>query len=439
MFNLSTLSRSSAVLALCLSASACDPAPQESTCEDSETQTPGAVDGPFERITSVSFGPDNVLFIGDATNATVTAVDVGADAGYQDAHFNLFSVDALIATHFGVPSGTLAIPDMAVHPTTAEVYVAVTQTTADSTASTVVKVTPDGTVTEVDVGSATTHTLKDAISEEITFWGRESARTYSITDMDYADGYLYVAGLTNADFASTLHKVPYPFDGSEAASTVGIYHAGHGQTETRAPIRTQTILTLGGEPYMLAAYTCTPLVLIPLGEIEDGAHITGKTIGEMGSGNTPRDIMQINGQNLMTGESQPMVLLTNEQLGGMTILLSDLEAAVDAPGLTEPLGLGGGTAGVPFSPAAMWSYSNSVAQGPGRVLHTFDNPQTGGIDLLSTHAGVFMRLSGFIGEYEFNNWTCDTPEVEAMMQGAAAIAADEGIDLSSIMTGRDCE
>ena len=51
------------------------------------------------------------------------------------------------------------------------------------------------------------------------------------------------------------------------------------------------IVTLGGREYILAAYTCTPLVTIPLDSIRDGAHVSGKTIAELGYGNTPIDFI----------------------------------------------------------------------------------------------------------------------------------------------------
>ena len=40
----------------------------------------------------------------------------------------------------------------------------------------------------------------------------ESMRVEAITDLVYSDGALYVAGLSNEEFASTLRVVSFPFD-----------------------------------------------------------------------------------------------------------------------------------------------------------------------------------------------------------------------------------
>lgn len=57
-------------------------------------------------------------------------------------------------------------------------------------------------------------------------------------------------------------------------------------------------VTLNNEDYVLAAYTCTPLVLIPVKDIKDGAHVVGKTIAEMGYGNAPVDMIQFQSQGM---------------------------------------------------------------------------------------------------------------------------------------------
>ena len=96
-----------------------------------------------------------------------------------------------------------------------------------------------------------------------------------ITDIDYHDGYLYVAGLTNGEFASTLRKIAYPFtDAQEAVAGIEMYHAVHTQNETRAPIRTMTFKEINGVSTLIAAYTCTPLVTIPTSEIKEGNNYT---------------------------------------------------------------------------------------------------------------------------------------------------------------------
>ena len=42
---------------------------------------------------------------------------------------------------------------------------------------------------------------------------------------------------------------------------------------------------------MLAAYTCTPLVKIPVSDLKAGAQVKGVTISDLGSGNQPLDMV----------------------------------------------------------------------------------------------------------------------------------------------------
>ncbi|APD08236.1 hypothetical protein UJ101_02738 [Flavobacteriaceae bacterium UJ101] len=125
-----------------------------------------------------------------------------------------------------------------------------------------------------------------------------SSQNLAITDLDFHKGKLYISGMNNTDFASALRVADYPFNGNTTVATTDIYHTIHNQQETKAPIRTMLITELDGKDYVLAAYTCTPLVLFPLDEIKDGAKITGKTIAELGYGNTPVDLLAYKGQDM---------------------------------------------------------------------------------------------------------------------------------------------
>ena len=86
----------------------------------------------------------------------------------------------------------------------------------------------------------------------------------TITDMAFVNGKLIVAGLSNEEWSSALRSIPFPFTQAEKGATIQIWHASHGDFETasaRAHLR--ALHALQGQPYILAAYTCTPLVKIP--------------------------------------------------------------------------------------------------------------------------------------------------------------------------------
>ena len=145
----------------------------------------------------------------------------------------------------------------------------------------------------------------------------------TITDLAFADGRVYVAGLSNEEFASTMWKVPYPFGPGISASTLEIYHGAHGAFETHAPIRTFVPYRLSGESHLLAA---------------DGRHVKGRTLGEFGSGNYPLDMV------VYKKDGKDRLLIANSQLPLMIVKPEDIES-FEGEILEEPATY---TAGLPY-------------------------------------------------------------------------------------------
>ena len=69
--------------------------------------------------------------------------------------------------------------------------------------------------------------------------------------MAFADGRLWVAGLSNEEFASKLRAIPYPFATSMRGTSVEIYHGNHRAVETRSPVNAFVPYALNGEQYCL--------------------------------------------------------------------------------------------------------------------------------------------------------------------------------------------
>ncbi|MEM9987635.1 MAG: hypothetical protein AAF804_21295, partial [Bacteroidota bacterium] len=91
---------------------------------------------------------------------------------------------------------------------------------------------------------------------------------------------------------------------------------------------------------LVAGYTCTPLVLFPMAQLEAGSHQKGRTVAELGNWNTPVDMI------VMEKAGESYLLLANTNRAVMKIKFSDL--AGFSGSLTEPLAQRGGTEGVPF-------------------------------------------------------------------------------------------
>ena len=166
-----------------------------------------------------------------------------------------------------------------------------------------------------------------------------TSRTDAITDIAYDDGKLYVAGLSNEEFASALRVMNFPFDEEVSHTTIEVYHVAHKKSETEAPIRTLVPYTLNGKKYILASYTCTPFVSIPVDDLKPGAHVVSKTLAEFGSGNMPIDIIQYK-----NSEDKEMLMMSNSSKTLIRINPEDID--VNAAGLTEPMAEGQYTIGL---------------------------------------------------------------------------------------------
>jgi hypothetical protein len=256
-------------------------------------------------VGTLAFSPEGVLFIADGAGAAIYAYPTKTHlSAVVDPPLRVEHIDAAVATALHVRPDQVEIDGMAVQPVSRDVFLSANIRSGDHRVPAVVSVSADGKVSRFDLNAAgqTRYAIQDAPSAEQHFRSRvgevmatPSAAAYAdkakapmstmtVVDMKFHDGELFVSGVSNAAFSSTLRRIPYPFNGQGAESQVQIYHIAHGQYETRAPIRAMQFATIDGQDTLVAAYACSPLVLIPVADIKPGAKIMGKTIGDMGNG-----------------------------------------------------------------------------------------------------------------------------------------------------------
>jgi hypothetical protein len=263
----------------------------------------------------LAFGPGEILLVADSDSAKVFALDV-ADPGPDGTGepFELADLDAKLAAFLGCPVDDVIVADMAVHPRTGNVYLSVTRGRGDGSTPVIVRIDRgDASLAEVELegiayseASITNAPAHDDARTDFRFAdppdgevfeanGRQfriarlPARSSTVTDIDYVDGMVLVAGLSNEEFSSNLRRIPFPFTGKMQDNSLEIFHVAHGKWETAAPIR--TFLPFDGGSSILASYTCTPLVHFPLGELTDNGQARGRTVAELGAGNQPLDIV----------------------------------------------------------------------------------------------------------------------------------------------------
>ena len=352
-------------------------------------------------ISRLAAGPENVLFVADWKSARVHAITLPRAAQKPaGTAFNILDLDSVLSKQVG--GAKVTIEDMVVRPGTAEVYIAVSYGAAKTPALFVV--TSDQRARRVDLKAAksTSIALRDAPTSNYKFWRETPERSFTVTDMKWRDGELFIAGLSNQDFASTLRRVHYPFDSKQSVTSVEIYHTGHNLIETRAPIRAMSFATWGGKPYLVAAYTCTPIVIIPLEDLKDGAHIRGKTIGELGYGNTPADMISFSKSE--QGKTEDFLLLVNFERAADVIPVSQVEAASGRPGMEKV---------VPFGQIAGLDVTSAPLAGAMRVDNLDEKSfivvrrqlEKDALQLVTIGKELSFRLSDFISEYAFQEYS----------------------------------
>lgn len=355
--------------------------------------------GPVRSAAVLEFADEDTLFVADWRGGEIHAFDLPATS-VAAAPFNVMDVRPAIARRLGVRSDALRIEDMAVRPGSGLAYVALSVVRGERADPAIVSVTPQGQVEVLNLrGGHVSAPITDRPAAEDTFWRDVPAQSLTITDMTFYEGRLYVAGIGNREFASTLRIFDYPFAGAGRSTTVEIYHAVHNQIETRAPIRTMDVVLLNGVRTLLAAYTCTPLVTIPLSDLRDGAHIRGRTIAELGYGNAPIDMVTY------TSDNQPMVLISNTHRGADLMTLASIAEGAVRPSLstpivfpTEPL------AGVRAASIPLGNIDQMADYNDGLILTLRRDPASGAVQMVTLPKAGFLRLSDFVNEYDFEGY-----------------------------------
>lgn len=374
--------------------------------------------------TVLEFGDPTTLFVADSAGATIYAYTL-ADAvpSTESTAYNLVGFSRTLADALGVAEAEITFNDLAVNPATQAAFVSLTVGTEPA----LVMVTQDGAITPLDLGTlpATSTPLATTPDDGVTFWRDIPAASLTVTDLDFADGTLFVSGLSTGEFASTLTQIGYPFGNQTTTSSVEIYHAVHDQMETRAPIRAMEIVDLDGVQTIVAAYTCTPLVTLPTSSLTDGAHVTGNTIAELGYGNTPLEVLSFTAYDMQQNPSQ-FVLVINRELQANLIPLSTVAEAATMPGLSESVGMQG-AAGIATMQTPMSGVYQAADQDPQFLLTLRRNLDTGTMDLVSVRKGAYLRLSDFISEYDFPDYVyADNQSGEFLRGFHNILRADEG-------------
>lgn len=288
----------------------------------------------------LAFGPDAILLVGDPMGAAIFAIDTNDRGPAGSGALDVSGISEKIASLLGTSADQILINDLAVNPSSGKAYLSVSRGLGPDATPVIVRVDSSGKLEEFSLKNVKFAKADLPNAPDANAKGRRgrSLRVQSITDLAYLDGQVYVAGLSNEEFSSKLRSIPFPFTSVGKGASVEIFHGAHGRFETNAPVRTFVPYEVDSEPYLLAAYTCTPLVKFSVADLKPGAKVMGTTIAELGNMNRPLDMI------VYESEGASHLLLTNSNRGVMKI---PTETVGSQEGITKRVG-GGGTAGVSF-------------------------------------------------------------------------------------------
>ncbi|MGD0908881.1 MAG: hypothetical protein ABSA96_14960 [Candidatus Acidiferrales bacterium] len=286
---------------------------------------------------ALAFGPDGILFVGDSVGGTVVAIDTGdRKAAASAAKINVQGIDVKIAALVGVTPDQILINDMKVNPISKNLYLSASRGRGPDALPLILRVDAAGKVTPLSLDNAK-HLSVSLVDAPASNPGPQDKRMQTITNMNYINGNLIVAGLSNEEWSSALRSIPFPFKEADKGTTLQIWHSSHGRFETESPVRTFVPYTISGQPYILAAYTCTPLVKIPVSQLQPGAQVKGVEIADLGAGNQPLDMVPYK------KDGHDYILIANTALGVTKLKADNLASypAIESPTRTD-------VAGVPY-------------------------------------------------------------------------------------------
>jgi hypothetical protein len=304
---------------------------------------PGSTTGKVQLKSAgaLAFGNDGVLFIGDSLGGAVVAIDThDTKATAKAASIDIKGINEKAAALLGTTADQILINDVKVNPISKNIYLSISRGKGPDAIPVILRVDAAGKLAEFSLDNVqfASTSLSDAPESKPGMRGGDP-RNDAVTEIAFVNGRVLIADLSNQEFASDLRSIPFPFKGEAASAGIKMYHGSHGRYETQSPIRTFVAYTIGNQQYLLAAYTCTPIVKIPVSELKPGAKVEGTTIAELGAGNRPLDLIAYRKDN------HDYLLLANSARGVMKLDAANLEQYKPIVAHTE-------IAGIPYTTLA---------------------------------------------------------------------------------------
>jgi hypothetical protein len=288
----------------------------------------------LKSLTSITFNNDGILFLADPLGGRIYAVNAKQENVRKAMTIQVPAIDEKLGALLGVSARDVKIEDMAVNPTSQEIYLAVTRKSA-SNEPVLIKVDNKGSLSQVSLSDVSYYetSLTDVPAADAKLPQPWHSRTMAVTDMAFVDGELMVAGLSGEEFSSKLRRYSYPFTNQAKSVKLEIYHTSHDQYETNSPIETFLPFTVNGQQQILAGYGCSPIATFALSDIRTKDQLRGNTIAELGGGNRPVDMILHKKNLYISNSDRTLMRMTPEDLNNAKPLTTR------APGIYEATGV----------------------------------------------------------------------------------------------------
>jgi len=333
---------------------------------------------PLRSIGVMTFGSDGILYVADSRAGALYAVDLGdAERDTSGTGITVKGVDAQIASVLGTSKDDIRIHDMVANPLSQTVYFSVTKGRGELAVPMLVRLTKRDkqfSVVSLDMIRHARLELPDAASRDTTMPWEGFPRSFTMTHLAVGNGELYVAGLSNEEFKSTLRRVKLPFGQCAVTTKVEIFHTSHNRFETASPIESLLPVTLGGRSLVLASYTCSPLVVFDRDALSGSGVVRGKTVAELGGGNRPFDMIAYKSPR----DGKQYMMIANSHRTLMRFNLADIAAA---PGMTTAVTQAYQPGGVSYLPVASYGVLELDNYNAHNVIVLDRNPADGSLDL----------------------------------------------------------
>jgi hypothetical protein len=232
----------------------------------------------LKTIESIAFGPNGLLLIGGG--AQVVAIETGDTTPSTWSVPEIANIGQLLAGKLGLDAKDIEVRKLAVNPASHKAYVALQSLK-----------TKDNAILTIDGAGKIAEFPLDNVKYTSFALATPKASITKVTDIAWADGKIVAATQATDKFASRVFTInPAAKNGTPTQISTKTYHTGHGQWETRAPLKVLMAYSEEGKNSVVGSFTCTPIVRYDLEDAKDDGQVTGRSVLELGQGNTPLDM-----------------------------------------------------------------------------------------------------------------------------------------------------